>query len=143
MLPLRVNNPLAPAAYNGLSSVFTDARDELFLRSFSITLAPNQNLLNQSVPLYKDADYYWFATSIQGPNQPFAVRFRDSSGYQMNDAYISSMFFQANIGIGAPSPLFPAFWLPAGSSIVMDLLEQSGSANGPIFFLFWGMKGYK
>lgn len=143
MLPLRVNNPLAPAAYNGLSSISTDAQDELFCRSFSLTLAPYQNLLNQQAPLYKDSDFFWMATTISGPNQPFAVRFRDSMGYQISDAYVSSMFYLANTGIGAPSLYLPAAWMPAGSSIVIDLIEQSGSANGPILFLFWGLRRYK
>ena len=147
MLSQRINNPLAPAAYNGLSSIDSNFEDLLFLKSWAVTLNANENLLNQTIPTDVNTDFFWFGVSIKGvtPNQPFAVRFSDSTGYQLSDAYISSMAFQegSNPGIGAPF-IFPvSFWLPKGSSINVDLQEQSGTDNGPIEFLIWGLKRYK
>jgi hypothetical protein len=147
MLSQRINNPLAPAALNGLSSIDTMFEDLHFCKSWTVTLDASENLLNQQIPLDANTDFFWFAITLKGvsPNQPFAVRFSDSTGYELSDSYISSMFFQenSNVGVGAPVVFVPSFWMPAGSSIVVDLIEQSGATNGPIAFLIQGLKRYK
>jgi len=144
-LSQRLNNPLAPAAFNGLSSITPDFEDLHLCKSWAVTLNANQILLNQAIPLDTNADYFWFALTIKGPipNQPFAVRFSDSTGYEMSDSFISSMLFTNNVGIGAPYVNEPVYWLPAGSSINVDLIEQSGATNGPIYFLIQGLKRFK
>lgn len=152
MLPLRVNNPLAPAVYNGLSSTGIDAqgrpyRDELFVKSFTLTLAANQTLTNQTVQLDRDADFNWLAVSVQDVPEPWAIRFHDSTGYRVNDSFIGSFAFRGGVRsqIGAPWLLPKPLLMPAGSAILFDIVDQSGPAaltNGPIQFLFIGLKRF-
>jgi hypothetical protein len=142
MQPLRQNNPLAPPVYNGLSSVGPNYEDKYFCKSFSVALTANQTLTNVPVNLDKDADFFWEAVLVNPPGQPFGVRFYDSSNYRLSDGFVGSFVFAANVGIGAPYVLLPAFFFPAGSSILMDLQEQSGSNNAGIQFLFLGKKRF-
>jgi hypothetical protein len=142
MLPLRTNNPLAPAAYNGLSSIGANYEDKDFAKSYTVTLSANQQLNNVGVQLDKDADFIWSAVQVSYTGQPFAVRFSDSTGFYLSDSYIGSFAFAASTGIGVPYVLLPSLFLPAGSAIIVDLIEQSGSSNGPIQFLFRGQKRF-
>ena len=142
MLPQRQNNPLAPAHLNGLSSIGANYQDKHFDKSYSITLQANQTLLNQAVQLDRDADFFWEAVSVTYTGQPFGVRFTDSTGYQLSDTFVGSFAFAASTGIGAPYVLLPPLFLPAGSAILLDLQEQSGTTNGPIEFVFHGRKRF-
>lgn len=142
MLPLRQNNPMAPPAYNGLSSIGPGYQDKHFDKSFTITLTANATVLNQAVQLDRDADFFWEAVAVQYTGQPFAVRFTDSTGYQLSDGFIGSFAFAAVTGVGVPYVLPVPLFMPAGSAILLDLIEQSGSDNGPIQFLFMGRKRF-
>jgi hypothetical protein len=143
MTAQRLNNPLAPPALNGLSSITSEFEDRFFAKSFTVTLAPNQNLVNQAVQLDRDADFIWSGVQVSYTGLPFSVRFSDSSGYYLSDNYVGSFAFAANAGIGAPYIIEPELFMPAGSAIVLDLQELSGNANGPIQFVFLGRKRYK
>ena len=143
MLPLRQNNPLAPAAYNGLSSIGQQYEDKDFCKLLTVSLTANQQLPNQAVQLDKDADFIWCAVMASYTGQPFGVRFSDSTGLYLSDAYIGSSAFTApTTGIGVPYVLLPSLFLPAGSAIICDFIEQSGSNNGPISLLFRGQKRF-
>lgn len=149
MLPLRQNNPMAPAAFNGLSSIGYDQnnrsyQDKHFDKLFQVTLTANQTLVNQSVLLDKDADFFWEAVSVSGPAgaPPFGVRFTDSTGYQLSDGLIGNFAFASSVGLGVPYVLMPSLFMPAGSAILLDLQDLSGATNGPIVFVFMGRKRF-
>lgn len=142
MLPQRTNNPLAPAHLNGLSSIGVGYEDKLFCRSFAVDLPVDANLLNLQVPLDKDADIFLVALSLQN-GAGFAFRLHDSTGYFVSDAYMDATVVYANQGIGVPYVFSPAFWLPAGSNILIDLQDQLGAGEAGITFLFWYLKRYK
>lgn len=147
MLPQRQNNPLAPAVFNGLSSIGYDSQgrayqDKYLPKSYTVTLTAGQSLSNQIVQFDKNADFIWTGVSIQGTGQPFSIRFTDSTGYRISDAFIGSFAFTATTGIGAPFILPKPLFLPAGSAVIIDFLEQSGVTNGPIEVLFLGSKRF-
>lgn len=142
MLPQRINNPLAPAHLNGLSSIGVGYEDKHFGRSYTTNLGANQNLLNLQVPLDRDADFYLTCVTLQNGGG-FSFRLHDSTGYFVSDAYMDATSVFANQGIGAPYVFAPAFWLPAGSSMLIDLQEQTGNPQNGIAFLFQGLKRYK
>lgn len=147
MLPLRANNPFAPATYNGLSSIGTDGQgrgyqDKYFCKSFTISLTAFQNLPNQAVQLDKDADFIWEAVSLlTGSPSPAGIRFTDSTGYQLSDQYIGTFSFASTAGIGVPYVLPVSLFMPAGSAILVDFIELVGAT--PTFqFLFHGNKRF-
>jgi len=144
MLPLRQNNPLAPAAYNGLSSIGSDFEDGDFCKTAQFVIAANSTNLNLGVQLDKDADFLLtaiYALSDQ-TGGGFAVRFADQSGYYLNDNFLSSFALTiASTGVGIPFVLPIPLRFPKGSQILIDLIEQSGHTN-TIQFLFRAMKHF-
>ena len=145
MLPIRQNNPLAPPAYNGLSSIDPGYEDKDFGKLAVYSLTANQILLNQAVQLDKDADFILSAIEIQnalGTGAPFSIRFADSTGYYLSDNFIGSFAFVDSYGLGSPYVILPSLHFPAGSAILVDIQDLSGSNNGPINVLFRGQKRY-
>lgn len=141
MLPLRANNPLAPAAYNGLSSIGPDYEDEDFCKQTAvIALTAGQTLLNYNVQLDKDADY--ILTAIYGKGRGYAVRFSDQNGFYLMDNFMGSMAFStASSEVGIPFVLPIGMYFPRGSSILIDLIEQTGAPNN-VSFTFHGIKHF-
>ena len=142
MLPVRTNNPLAPAAYNGLSSITEQYSDDMVCKAITITLTASQNLLNQTLPLDRDADFVWLATRLVGGE--VSTRFSDSSGYFVNDQYLGAMALSGSTtpGDGIPVVLPIPYVMPAGSALLIDVQEQSGAAN-VVQYLIWGLKRYR
>jgi len=139
MLPLRLNNPLAPAAYNGLSSITADFEDGDFSKAnnYVIPLAYGQ-LLNQPLQLDRDADY--LLTAIYGVAGEFAIRIYDQSGYYLSDNY---WIPPAVNNSGIPPVLLPIpMRFARGSSILIDLLDTSGSPDNSVTILCRGMKHF-
>jgi hypothetical protein len=145
MLPIRQNNPLAPPAYNGLSSIDIGYKDEDFSKLAVFSLTANQILLNQAVQLDKDADFVLTMIIINSGVTPvnFAVRISDSLGNYLNDNFIGS-FALNNQGLFSANGyvLLPGMQFPAGSAILVDLQNQTNATIGPINFIFRGHKRY-
>lgn len=143
MLPQRLNNPLAPPAFNGLSAITPEYRDEDFAKFFQITLTANQVVNNVGVQLDKDADFIWEAVLAQNTSGfAYSIRFSDSSGYYLSDTQVGNFVLQANAnGVGVPFVLPVPLFMAAGSAIICDFIEQSGNVN-TIQFLFRGQKRF-
>jgi hypothetical protein len=114
-----------------------------FTKCFTITLAGSATPNNIGVQLDKDADFFWEAVEATQTNQPYAATFIDHTQYALSSAPLGSYAFaSAQAGLGQKRLIMPSIMFPAGSAIIMNLIEQSGSSNGPIQFLFHGTKRY-
>jgi len=140
-LPQRQNNPLAPAAYNGLSSIGANYEDKHFSKSATFTIPASGTLSNQSIKLDRDADFFWETINVDAATPPFGLRFTDSTGYQLSDSFIGSFAFASSAGIGAPYVLLPSLYMPAGSAILVDLVDYSGADN-TVTILIQGLKRF-
>ena len=145
MLPLRTNNPLAPAAYNGLSSIGLDFEDGMFgKQSPTYTIASAYGtILNQQCLLDKDADFLLTAIYNTSGNTEMAFRIADQSGYYLMDNFLSSYVFLNSQSVGIPFLLPLPMMFPRGSSILMDFTDQSGATNTTYSLLFLGLKHFK
>lgn len=119
-----------------------------FTKSLTITLTPNQVLNNVAIPLDKDADFFWEATqalytSLDAAILPFLVQFSDQSDYSLSNGLMPGcVYMAAQQGLSPVRLTMPAHWFPAGSAIFASFQEISGSMNGPIQFIFRGVKRY-
>lgn len=113
-----------------------------------VTLTASQSLPNIAVPIDKDSDFFWEAVEVQyqgnggNPGLPFAVKFTDSSFYELSDGMIGSFAFAAATGLGVPYVLAGPIFFPAGSAILLNLLNQINAENGPLQFIFSGRKRF-
>jgi len=111
-------------------------------------LTGSQVITNIGIQLDKDADFFWEATQCQYTALdteilPAQVQFVDQTEYALSQTYVPLCVYMAAAQGLAPIRLtLPAHWFPAGSAIIMNVQNLSGSANGPIQFLFRGMKRY-
>lgn len=139
MLPIRENNPLAPAAYNGLTNIGPGFEFQDATKLFSVQLTANQVLLNQVVQLDRDADFYW--TEVYASPNGVGLRFADQTGYYINDNFIvSGAIVGEDSGIGFVLPVAMRF--PAGSAILVDVSDYQGT--GPLVsIVFRGFKRYQ
>lgn len=139
MLPLRTNNPLAPPALNGLSSIGPYFEDEDFCKTQQYTIPfAYQELLGQTLLLDRDADY--LVTVIYGIAGQFGIRIYDQSDYYLSDTY----WIPPDVTpAGLPDALLPIpMRFARGSSIMIDLVDTSGTNNQVVTVLFRGIKHY-
>jgi hypothetical protein len=144
MLPLRSNNPLAPAAYNGLSSIGPNFEDGGFCKqspTFTIATAYG-TILNTQTLLDKDADFLVTAIYNTSGNTEFAFRIADQNGYYLMDNFLSSYVFLNSQNVGVPFILPIPMRFPRGSSILVDFTDQSGATNTTYSLLFEGIKHF-
>jgi len=114
-----------------------------FTKCFTITLTADSTPNNIGVQLDKDADFFWEGVQATYTQQPYAATFFDHTQYALSNAPLGSYSFaSAVVGCAPPRLILPSLFFPAGSAIIMNLVELSGSDNGPIQFLFRGTKRY-
>jgi hypothetical protein len=108
-----------------------------------LTLTGNQVLNNIGVQCDKDADFFLEMIEANYTGLAYAATFIDHTQYALSSAPVGSFAFAAaQTGLAQPYCIMPSIMFPAGSAIIMNLIEQSGSTNGPIQFLFRGTKRY-
>lgn len=125
-------------------------QDKHYEVSYVVTLTALQVLQNVAVQLDKDADFLWEAVEAQyqgnigNPGIPYAIKFADSSGYELSDGLTGSFMFASATGLGVPYHFTGGpFFFPAGSAIIItNLTNQVNATNGPIQFLFSGRKRF-
>ncbi len=88
-----------------------------------------------------DSDFFWRAVMVSSlVNGFFGVRFQDPNGYYLSDDFVSGFVVSSQYQ-ASPFPLIPALFCPAGSKIVIDLQDLSGSTND-VLINFIGVKRY-
>lgn len=112
--------------------------DKHFTKPVTVELTANQVLNDVQVPLDKDADFILSCIEASYTGLPWGIVVRDYSLYQLSDDYVGSFVFAANAGI-APKYVFPAIRFPAGSQILLNLIERSGNPQ-TFQLLFTGVK---
>lgn len=114
-----------------------------FTKCYTITLAGNATPNNIGIQLDKDADFFLDAVQASYTGLPYAATFIDHTQYALSSGPVGSFAFAAaTTGLAPVYEIIPAIMFPAGSAILMNLVEQSGSSNGSIQFLFRGVKRY-
>lgn len=138
---VRVINPFAPPAYNGmLSATPAGYQDVDFKVPFNFNLAANENNENLARDVPTDADFVWRATIAVRQDGEYSYQFSDSQGYEFSNGLIHRINLSATAI--APSVNGHEIVIPAGGQIGIHLLDLSGAPNtGQILFL--GVKRYK
>ena len=140
-------------------------RDEDFVYYFDGSNTPmldqdvqGLRLANIPLPLQQDAPFYWRGIKVElrtgggGPSIPnFYVKFQDCYLNDLSDGLVSAVtygfaqnpviFGQADY-TGAPVPLEPEIYCPAGGLIQFFLSCPTGTAVYPLVTLF-GVKRFK
>lgn len=104
--------------------------------TFDVTLTANQNLPSQALNLDSDGDFVLKAL-CGSQTGAYSVRFRLPNG-----RYFPSTYTRNGNIIGTaqfPVPVEPHAVFPAGSQIILDLIDLSGSSN-TIQIVFYGAK---
>lgn len=134
-------NPFAPVAFAGLMPAAPDGTiDKPFVYPYDVTLTSNQTLLNQSVPIMTDADFYLRGIYISTAMSTFSFRWSDSNSYFFSAGLIASAGFSTFAG--QPFPVVPEIFFPAGGKIGIDIQDTSGSSNA-VEICFAGVKRFK
>lgn len=104
--------------------------------TFDATLTANQNLPSQALNLDSDGDF--LLKAVCGTQTgAYSVRFRLPNG-----RYFPSTYTRNTNLIGTaqfPVPIEPPVVFPAGSQIIVDLIDLSGAGN-TIQIVFYGAK---
>lgn len=138
---VRVINPFAPPAYNGIMNATPDGYlDVDFKVPFDVVLTANQDADNLARDVPTDADFIWRATIAVVQTGEYSYQFKDSQGYEFSNALIHRINLSSSAI--APSVNGHEIVIPAGGQIGIHLLDLSGATN-TIQILFLGVKRYK
>ncbi len=104
--------------------------------TFDATLTSNQNLPSQALNLDSDGDFVLKAV-CGTQTGAYSVRFRLPNGRYFPSTYTRNVNL---IGTAQfPVPIEPPVVFPAGSQIIVDLIDLSGAGN-TIQIVFYGAK---
>ena len=107
------------------------------------TLTANQVLNNVAIPIDKDSDFIWAGTMSNITGGSYGFQFQDSNANLLSSGYDGPFSTAAfTVGIGVPEVVLPNLICPAGSSIIINLINNTGGSNGPIYFLLRGQKRF-
>ena len=138
---VRVINPYAPPAYNGMMNATPDGYVDVdFKIPFDFTLTANQNADGLARDVPTDADFIWRATVANLQTGAYSVLFKDTQGYEFSNGLIH--YINLSASAIAPSVNGHEIVIPAGGQIGIHLLDLSGAPN-TIEILFLGVKRYK
>lgn len=133
-------NPLSPPAMQGIDpSAPPGYIDVPFSYVYNVVLTADQNLTNEVVSIFTEADFAWRGLIFTNTGL-FSVRFQDGQGYYLS----AGMIFSSNMPntSGDPFPQFPEVLYPAGGRIQLDISDLS-SAENTIQILFVGANRYR
>jgi len=141
--PQRTYSPFAQPALAGLgasnNSKVVD-RPHVYVFPFN-GITANSTVTGLFQLIDNDSDFFWRAfTTSSTNNAAFGLRFQDPNGYYLSDDFLSSSMISTQY-LTSPFPLVPALFCPAGSKIVIDLQDNSGSTNN-VLINFIGVKRY-
>jgi len=139
-------NQFAPDAFQGVPQPpnqqlgYEDRPyDYLYVPPNGVLLA-NAVLLGQTVQVQVDSSFELRAWYIATASGLFQVRIGDANGYQFSSGYIISAGISADPS--NPTVFSPQHPFPAGSRIMIDIQELSGS-NNTIQIVFKGVKRFR
>jgi hypothetical protein len=138
---VRVINPFAPPAYNGLINAAPEGYvDVPFIVPFDTVLTASQDNPNLAQVVPTDADFIWRATIANVQTGEYSFQFADSQGYQFSSGLVHRINLSATAI--APSANGHEIIIPAGGQIGIHLKDLSAAGN-TIQILFLGVKRYK
>jgi hypothetical protein len=138
---VRIVNPYAPPAYNGMINAAPEGYVDVdFKVPFDVVLTANQDNPNLARDVPTDADFIWRATIAVDQTGEYSYQFADSQGYQFSNGLIHRVNLSSSAV--APSVNGKEIVIPAGGQIGIHLRDLSGAGN-TIQILFLGVKRYK
>lgn len=139
-------NQFAPDAYQAVPSPppqqtgFEDRPyDYLYVPPAGVLLA-STTLAGQTVQIQTDSDFELRAWYISTATGLFQIRLGDATGYQFSSGFIISPGISTDPA--NPTVFSPQHPFPAGSRIMIDIQELSGSDN-TIQIVFKGVKRFR
>ena len=104
--------------------------------NFTRTLTANQELLDQSIAIDGDSDFWWMAL-LGCSTGTYELRFKLPSGRYVCSARLPSPFLVGTAQL--PGPVVPFVWCPASGRIGVDVRDTSGAGNT----INLGLRGYR
>jgi len=133
-------NQFSPVGYaglpNGAPSGFVD---KPFSYVYDVTLTALQALLNQSIPIQTDSEFYLRGIYVSASTGTFTFRYSDANNYYFSDAQILNQNYSTFAG--QPAVVLPEVWYPAGGKLSIDITDTSGAPN-LVEIVFIGVKRY-
>ncbi len=110
--------------------------DEWGFYPFERTLTAGQELLDQTISMEADSDFYWVAL-VGESTGAYEIRFKLPSG-----RYMSSSRLRNSRCVGTaqlPAPVVPFVHVPANGRIGVDIKDLSGASNS----VYLALRGFR
>jgi len=110
--------------------------DETSFLPIEFALAANQELIDQSISIEADSDFFWM-TLVGESTGAYEIRFKLPSGrYDSNSRIRNSMC----VGTAQlPAPKTPWVYAPANGRIGIDIKDLSGAPNS----IYLALRGFR
>ena len=110
--------------------------DEWGFYTYEVALTANQELLDQSIAIDADSDFYWVAL-VGTSTGDFELRFKLPSGRYTSSGRIRNALMVGTAQL--PAPITPWVYCPASSRIGIDIADLSGAANS----VYLALRGFR